>query len=92
MTAETLLAPIELIALERGRREGQQEGWQKGQQEGWQKGRREGALIGRVQTCQELLGLVVTPTEELVNEPMDALQEKCRTLEARLRSQLRRPS
>jgi predicted transposase YdaD len=74
MTAETLLAPIELIALERGRREGQQEGWQKGQQEGWQKGQ------------------PVTRTEELAQEPMKTLQDKCGSLEARLRSKLGRPS
>lgn len=80
MTAETPLAPIELIALERGRREGQQEGLASG------------ALIGRVQACQEFLGLAATPTEELAGERQGALEVKLRALEAQLRSRLREHS
>ena len=45
MTLETLLAPIELIALRKGHEQGQEEGLRKGreqgQQEGWQRGRAE---------------------------------------------------
>jgi len=88
MTAETLLAPIELIALERG----QQEGWQQGRQQGRQEGRQEGALIGRIQTCQELLGLVVTPMEELAQEETGVLQWRYQALEKELRDRLRRAS
>jgi len=82
MTAETLLAPIELIALERGREEGQREGRQEGRQEGLVRG----ALIGRIQTCQELLGLAAAPAEELALQDIAVLQATRRELEAQLRA------
>jgi hypothetical protein len=77
MTAETLLAPVELILLERSRKAGHREGLKRG------------ALIGRIENCQDLLQLPVAPMEELAEQPTKALQAELRRLEAALRRQLR---
>ena len=89
MTAETLLAPIEIIALERGREEGRQEGLEEGRQKGRQEGRQEGNLIGRIQCCQDLLNLERAGTEELAGRPTAELERQLSDLEARLRNRLR---
>ena len=84
--ADTLLAPIEMIALERGR----QEGWQGGRQEGRQEGLERGSLIGRIQFCQDLLNLERSGTEELAQRPTAELERELSDLEARLRNRLLR--
>jgi len=55
-------------------------------QEGRQEGRREGALIGQIQTCQELLNLPVSGLEELAQQSVEEMESLLRELKARLRN------
>jgi len=58
---------------------------QKGQREGQQAGR----LEGRIQLCQEMLGLPVSPADELEKTAAPDLQALQRELEARLRQRMK---
>jgi flagellar biosynthesis/type III secretory pathway protein FliH len=89
MTTDTLLAPIEIIALERGRQEGRREGRQKGRQEGREEGLERGSLLGRIQFSQDLLSLERAKTEDLAQRPQAELERQLSDLEARLRDRLR---
>ena len=42
-----ILAPFEIIAMEKGLQQGLQQGWQEGKQEGWQEGIKLGEQQGR---------------------------------------------
>ncbi len=67
------------------KQEGRQEGWQEGRQEG----RQEGTVIGRIQFCQELLGLPIIAAEDLAQRGREELQNLLRELEGRVRHPLR---
>jgi hypothetical protein len=79
-TVMTLAEALIAEGWQKGRQEGQQEGWQKGRQEGLERG----ALIGRIQACQEVLGLPLTPTETLAHRESEALRAELRTLQVQL--------
>ena len=63
---------------------GRQEGLQKGLIKGLERGR----LIGRIQHCQELLGLTVNDLSELAKREMTELQKLLHDLEGQLRQRL----
>jgi len=61
-----------------------EQGLEKGLAQGREEGREQGALMERVQLCQQLLHLPVTPQDELLRLPPGEL----RALAERLRSEL----
>ncbi len=72
--------------LERGRKEGRQEAEQRARKEGEQRGR----LEGRIQLCQQVLGLPLTSTEDLVANKIAELETLLAGLEESLRQRMRR--
>ncbi len=62
---------------------------QRGQREGRQTGRQEGRLEGQIQLCQQMLGLPVSPAEELERKETSELQTLLRELEGRLRQRMK---
>ena len=74
-------------ALSEGRLEGRIEGLQEGEQKGLKEGERKGILIGRIETLQEILGLVEPTHYELSGYDGTQLSELCEQLRSRMRSQ-----
>jgi predicted transposase/invertase (TIGR01784 family) len=74
--ARVKVARDELSRLHSAREEGRQEG----RQEGLEKGE----VIGIVHTCQKLLHQPLTPREELLQQPLEELQQLARRLEQEL--------
>jgi hypothetical protein len=71
--------------IQKGRQEGERKGRQEGERKGEAKGRQVGWLEGRIQFCQELLGLPVTAGEELTHREIPELKALLRDLEGRLK-------
>jgi len=51
-----------------------------------EKGREEGQWIGRIQMGQDLLGIPITPSVELISLSISELQARAKSLEEQLRS------
>ena len=75
--------------IREGKEEGRQEGLQEGRQEGLQKGLQAGVQAGRIQLCQELLGLPVVSKEELAQQNPSQLERLLNELQARLRQRVK---
>jgi predicted transposase YdaD len=54
-----------------------------------QEGRQEGAVMGQIQSCQELLNLPVSAVEELARQSIEDLESLLGRLKAQLRSRVR---
>jgi predicted transposase YdaD len=67
-----------------GRQQGREEGEQIGRQRGRQEGRQEGALIGQIHLCEQLLGLSLTPMEQLASTSVEELERQADALRERL--------
>jgi predicted transposase/invertase (TIGR01784 family) len=61
------------------------EGLTQGRAEGRVEGRAEGELIGRIHTYQELLGLPLTPTGDLITLPLEELERRAEEYRQQLR-------
>ncbi len=70
-----------------GLKEGEQKGLKEGEQKGMKEGERKGILIGRIETFQEILGLVEPTRDELSNYDTTQLSELCEQLRFRMRTQ-----
>jgi predicted transposase/invertase (TIGR01784 family) len=67
------------------RKEGLQEGRAEGRAEGLKEGREIGELVGRIHSYQELLGRALTPTQELLDIPLEELYRRVEELKQQLR-------
>jgi predicted transposase/invertase (TIGR01784 family) len=70
--------------LKKGLKEGRELGRQEAREEGRQEGFEAGDLLGRIQICQRLLKLTVTPSEVLLATPMQDLRTQAKHLEQQL--------
>lgn len=68
-----------------GRLQGLIEGRTEGRLEGLQEGEKRGALIGRIETFQEILGIAEPSREELSRYDLPQLNELCEQLRQRVR-------
>ncbi len=72
-------------ALSEGRLQGLMEGRTEGRLEGLEEGEKRGALIGRIETFQEILGVAEPGHEELSSYNLPQLNELCEQLRQRVR-------
>jgi len=72
-----------ITSVERIARE---EGLEQGLEQGLQKGRQEGILAGKIQILQQMLNQPAASTNDLLTEPLKALEEKIEVLMKELRS------
>jgi predicted transposase/invertase (TIGR01784 family) len=63
---------------------GRDEGLAQGRAGGLAEGRVQGELIGRMHLCERLLGMTLTPTEELANLSIDDLRRRVADVESRV--------
>ena len=70
--------------LERGLERGLEQGLEKGREEGLEQGLEKGALIGRIQTFQDLLNESATSREKLARLSLPELQRMARKLQSDL--------
>jgi len=66
-------------------RQGHSEGPTKGHAEGLANGTERGIIIGRIQLLQQLLGLTITPSDELTHLDLEPIRELANSLERRLK-------
>ncbi|MDX2111657.1 MAG: Rpn family recombination-promoting nuclease/putative transposase [Verrucomicrobiota bacterium] len=71
--------------IQEGRQEGEEQGLLKGRQEG----RQEGLLAGKIQVCQQILGEMETPMEELTALPQSELEKRNQQYQARVLQYIR---
>jgi len=76
-----------ITSVERlARKEGLEEGLEQGLERGLERGREEGILAGKVQVLQQMLNQPAASTNELLTEPLAALEQKVEVLLKELRS------
>jgi len=87
MESARIEARIEALSEGRlqGLIEGRTEGRMEGRLEGLEEGEKRGALIGRIETFQEILGVAEPSHEELSGYDLPQLNELCEQLRQRVR-------
>ncbi len=80
------ITSVERLARKEGLEEGLEEGREKGREEGRQEGRQEGILAGKIQILQQMLNQPAASTNDLLTEPLEALERKVEGLMKELRS------
>ena len=86
IVAELLFVEYEPGSLvDRLYHQGHSEGLTKGHAEGLANGTERGIIIGRIQLLQQLLGLTITPSDELTHLDLEPIRELANSLERRLK-------